>query len=111
MKNISGRSQTCKSRPSVSSGSEVIHEPIPVDVDEWRAAYAALGPAESDPGMSTKELSELWGIGRTPTIVRIKTLVNAGTLRPGTRRVRDSSGRWCNVPVYEIVQAQKQRGK
>ena len=72
-------------------------------VVDYATAYAALSPPSNDPGMTSRELSALWGSKATATKERIRTLLNSGKLKLGWRKIERIDGLTTTVPVYKIV--------
>lgn len=68
--------------------------------------YDNLGPPKPpDPGLTTKEYAEQWGISPRRARVRIAALCEQGLLIKGERYARrPSDGHWCPYLVYRPSQ-------
>lgn len=70
-------------------------------MDAW---LESVGPASQPDGFTSAQLQESWGVSHNTTMMRMKTLANAGRLKfVGKRRTTRIDGRLDSVPVYQLV--------
>lgn len=72
-------------------------------------------PAPSDPGLTRRELGELWGLCEASTKRRVTKLCKEGVYVKGRRYVKEQTKagywRWRTVPVYRLKKDEEKGGE
>lgn len=93
--------------PSVNQPVDIKTPEISLDemAEELLGVYKALKdqpPGPSDPGLTTREYAEKWGLANPTAKKRIRELDEAGLLIKGTGYRKRKDGSWYPSPVYRL---------
>ena len=68
---------------------------------------SAAEHANSDPGLSVRELMKSLGLGRSALMIRLQDGVECGSVLVGTRIGRNITNVKCRTPVYRMAKKLK----